>query len=471
MFSRLTERLTVGTSEWAKRRYVQLAASVVLAGVGVLGTLGHTLVALGGSWSPSETDLAFGTAQPLGAAPSLGTAQPLGIVLGPGIGAVFALVVVGSAVWLTQTEMRASLPSITVWSLGGAVVFGAVGQLFLLSQRAAGVTVPSGDYLLGYVATSGAVVGLLVGVYAATLRRARAETDAQRQRAETLSRRVSVLNRTIQNDVQRSVEDIRQDAGRLSESADSEVRSGASENRSGVSEGRSAPSEADASADVEPVPTPRPDPAERIRRHADRLAATTETAGDLHSELDSTPDQTGPCDLVRLVVEALADLTEAYPTAEIETDLPERAPASVDPGVGLVVRELVENALEHGDTEPPTVRVSCELTPEIARVRIADDGPGVPDAALEPILSETVSAEDADGIGLWIANWVTGTNGGSLAFDTGDDGTTVTVRLPRADTSRAVSADVDDSWNRTDVESGSESDPDSESESPSLFSE
>jgi signal transduction histidine kinase len=464
MFSRLTERLTVETSEWAKRRRVQLAAGVVLAGVGLLGTLGHTLVALGGSWSSYEMALPFETASTLGAAQPLGTAQPLGIVLGPGIGAVFALVVVGSAVWLTQTEMRASLPSITAWSLGGAVVFGAVGQLFLLSQRAAGVTVPSGGYLLGYVATSGAVVGLLVGVYAATLGRARAETDAQRQRAETLSRRVSVLNRTIQSDVQQGVEDIRRDARRLTESADSE-------SRSAVSDARSAPGEGDASAGVESVPTPQPDPAERIRRHADRLAATTETAGDLHSELDSTPNQTGPCDLVRLVVEVLADLSETYPTAEIETALPERAPASVDPGVGLAVRELVENALEHGDTEQPTVRVSCELTPEIVRVRIADDGPGVPNAALEPVLSENVAAEDTDGIGLWIANWVTGTNGGSLAFDTGDDGTTVTVRLPRADTSRATSAEVDAPANRTDVESGSESDTDSESESSSLFPE
>lgn len=466
MFSRLVERLAVETSGVAESRRGRLATGGLLAGTGVVASVGHVLTAVRESWSL------------------------LGTVLGPGIGAAFAVVVVGSAVWLTQTDLGESLPSITVWCLGSLVVFAAVGQLFRLSQHAAGVSVPSGGFLLGYLATSGAVVGLFIGVYDATLRRARRQAEAQRQRAERLSDRVSVLNQTMQTDVQQSVREIRQDAGRLTQSTSGsrELVERSHDQASGDCE--SPDSSRDPAVGVEPEPTPRPqpspteqpvrqsvseepsererptgtamDPAERIRRRAERLQQTTQTAGELGREWDRERTASKPTDLTRLVVETVAEVTEAYPAAEIGTEMPEQALANVNPGVGLVFRELVENAVEHGGTPQPTVQLSCELTAEIVKLRVTDDGSGIPDDVLEPIVADDTSSEATDSMGLWVAEWVTDTNDGTLAFDTGDDGTTVTVRFPRADESRDDSDTTDESPFSPNSNSGLESDPNTE---------
>jgi len=45
-----------------------------------------------------------------------------------------------------------------------------------------------------------------------------------------------------------------------------------------------------------------------------------------------------------------------------------------------VFRNLLNNAVQHNDTDAPEVTVTCEETDDRIRVRVADNGPGVPDA-------------------------------------------------------------------------------------------
>jgi signal transduction histidine kinase len=80
-----------------------------------------------------------------------------------------------------------------------------------------------------------------------------------------------------------------------------------------------------------------------------------------------------------------------------------------------------------------TVREQDAAQGDWYELRVADDGPGIPDG------ERTIRDEDAavtplqhgsgSGIGLWTVVWVVSSVGGSVTLDTGDEGTVVTVTL------------------------------------------
>ncbi|MEA5386563.1 ATP-binding protein [Haloarculaceae archaeon H-GB2-1] len=81
-----------------------------------------------------------------------------------------------------------------------------------------------------------------------------------------------------------------------------------------------------------------------------------------------------------------------------------------------VVRNLVENAVQHNDTDDPTVAVSAEERVDTAAVRVADDGPGVPDDAKESIFGKGEKGLDSEGVGLglYLVNQLVDLFGGSV---------------------------------------------------------
>ena len=98
----------------------------------------------------------------------------------------------------------------------------------------------------------------------------------------------------------------------------------------------------------------------------------------------------------------------------------------------MAVRNLVENAIVHNDG-PATVDVTIERPAEAVSIRVADDGPGIPDHEIEVLnqLEET-ALEHSNGAGLWLVNWVAMKADGHLDFSVTDRGTTVTHTLQRA---------------------------------------
>jgi signal transduction histidine kinase len=110
--------------------------------------------------------------------------------------------------------------------------------------------------------------------------------------------------------------------------------------------------------------------------------------------------------------------------------------------------ELVENAIVHSD-DP--VRVDIELetgADDIPQLRIADNGPGIPDRERE-LLTESgeTQLDHGLGVGLWFVNWAVSQLGAELAFQsTGTTGTTVVVRFHR--NKESMPQNMDDSHNR-----------------------
>jgi len=117
---------------------------------------------------------------------------------------------------------------------------------------------------------------------------------------------------------------------------------------------------------------------------------------------DAGPIEHGPVDLTELVDEVVTAAGARHPGVTVAAQLPE-APVVVDgwePGLRLVVENLVTNAIRHGGRE---VRVA--LAADGPALSVDDDGPGVPDAERERIFAPfaRVDGTDTPGSGLGLA--------------------------------------------------------------------
>ena len=100
--------------------------------------------------------------------------------------------------------------------------------------------------------------------------------------------------------------------------------------------------------------------------------------------------------------------------------------------VRRILDELVENALEHTDSDAPSVRITVRPGPDgAAELVVADDGPGLPDWEQEILAAGTeTQLKHGRGIGLWFVRWAVTQLGGELELDENDPtGSVVTVRL------------------------------------------
>jgi signal transduction histidine kinase len=116
---------------------------------------------------------------------------------------------------------------------------------------------------------------------------------------------------------------------------------------------------------------------------------------------------------------------------DVDVDVPDGLSVETKPKVvSLVVSNLVENGLEHGDGRVRVIARAAPTTDQVV-LEIRDEGDGIPEyerAVIET--GEESPLDHGSGIGLWIVRWGTATVGGELGFDTDGGGTTVRLRLP-----------------------------------------
>jgi len=171
--------------------------------------------------------------------------------------------------------------------------------------------------------------------------------------------------------------------------------------------------------------------AEPIRASADELAALSSKARATDQLLarDARPSDG---DLAATVRELAPREESAAADVDVTVDAPEAAPLTADwAALRSVLGSAVENAVEHAAS---AVVVTVVEQPSSYEVRVADDGPGIPDVDLEALQAETETPlTHGAGLGLWQLKWGVRKLNGDLSFDTGDghDGTTVRVTIPR----------------------------------------
>jgi len=149
------------------------------------------------------------------------------------------------------------------------------------------------------------------------------------------------------------------------------------------------------------------------------------------------PMDTEPVPLSQVVGDSVADLRAVQPDRRIDVE--------VEPGIEVTgdearLRQVVANVLAntriHAGDSP--VRVSLSAVGGLARLVVADDGPGLTESQASHIFERFWRAEDArhretggSGLGLAIVDGVVRAHGGETSIDTAPGaGLTVTAVIP-----------------------------------------
>ncbi|WP_233255292.1 sensor histidine kinase [Haloplanus rallus] len=124
---------------------------------------------------------------------------------------------------------------------------------------------------------------------------------------------------------------------------------------------------------------------------------------------------------------------------------------TADALLGRVFANLLDNAVEHHDGQRPRITVGADPDGDTVRVRVQDDGPGIPERQRERLFEQ--GGTRTHGLGLYLVRTLVERYGGSVELaETGPEGTTFVVELPvyrgddtaDADTDRVVSSETAD---------------------------
>jgi PAS domain S-box-containing protein len=166
-------------------------------------------------------------------------------------------------------------------------------------------------------------------------------------------------------------------------------------------------------------------------RNVDDVLALGEKARTVERTLDSNDLGTEPVAVNSLLDELVATLTAQH-GGTVDNRVPEDLRIETNPQLlKSLFANLIENALEHSTKNKPAVTIDVVVDQSVARFDIRDNGPGIPTHELDVISQgKETDLEHGSGIGLWLVTWASTALDGSVSFETGEDGTTVTVTLP-----------------------------------------
>ena len=174
-----------------------------------------------------------------------------------------------------------------------------------------------------------------------------------------------------------------------------------------------------------------PDHLERIRYQSRRMA---EVINDVRVLIEVTEgkDEFDLVDLGDAVRDAVATLHATYDGVEVDVSADDDVSVAADDLLPRLFSNLLTNAVEHNDSAAPRVDVTVETTPDSVTVRVADNGPGIPESKV-PTLFERTAEGTSHGLGLYLVHTLARRyGGGTELLATGPDGSVFAVELPRA---------------------------------------
>ncbi|ATW86828.1 PAS domain S-box-containing protein [Halohasta litchfieldiae] len=184
--------------------------------------------------------------------------------------------------------------------------------------------------------------------------------------------------------------------------------------------------------------------AETIEQKASNLVRLGEKVRKIDQRLHGRDQELKRIDLSRIVEDEVQSIHETYPDTEIRTRV-ENASILGDTLIRSAVTNLIENAVEHNDSETPEVDVVVTHCPETDRVEltVSDNGPGVPEAEQRVITAGIETPlEHISGLGLWLVKWIVEGMDGELAIENTDPrGSVVTLSFPSLADANAAAAD------------------------------
>jgi signal transduction histidine kinase len=120
------------------------------------------------------------------------------------------------------------------------------------------------------------------------------------------------------------------------------------------------------------------------------------------------------------------------------------------------------NAVEHNDKEEPRVEVTVQEDEETATVRVADNGPGIPDEKKETVFDQGATGRTSGGVGfgLYYVEAMVSEYGGEVRVeDNTPEGTVFVMELPKAEQKKEDTGERNIKM-KTDMEQGGKGETD-----------
>lgn len=175
----------------------------------------------------------------------------------------------------------------------------------------------------------------------------------------------------------------------------------------------------------------------RIVDSANNAISLTESARDLADVMRSRQAETTSIVVSEVLDRQIQEVRAVNPeaTITIEGTLPETAVVA-NSLLGSVVRNLLTNAIQHNRSDEPRVTVSATERDGWIELRVADNGPGIPDSHKEELFGKGEKGLESagTGIGLYLVRTLVESYGGEVrAIDNEPNGSLFVVDLPVAD--------------------------------------
>ncbi|WP_372910756.1 ATP-binding protein [Salinigranum sp.] len=183
---------------------------------------------------------------------------------------------------------------------------------------------------------------------------------------------------------------------------------------------------------------------ERVLRGGQRITEIVENSRDLTMLIDAGHDLETEAVLLSPTLQMEVDAirrVHGSTTKAVTVDFePPRAVVEVVAGGMLpsVFANLLSNAVRHNDAERVEIVLDVDVGPSDVVVRVADNGPGIPDDQKEHVFEPATKRGDSpgDGLGLSLVKRLVESYGGRVWFEDGEGGGAVAcVSLRRATSS------------------------------------
>ncbi len=171
-----------------------------------------------------------------------------------------------------------------------------------------------------------------------------------------------------------------------------------------------------------------------IKENTESAVDLTSAARDLSQVMLGSGVEERAVSLASALNQQIEETRSGYPEAvlTVEGSIPAVDVVGNDM-LGSVFRNVLQNAIQHNDKTPPAVVVSTVETDDRVQIRIADNGPGVPDAQKEDIFGKGEKGLESAGagIGLYLVRSLVEGYGGDVWVEDNDpEGAVFVISLP-----------------------------------------